>query len=103
MYLILLLCKDSVCEPNPCRNGGQCTQEGNDFDCQCPEGFSGRFCHVGKYCTLISVSLFSKTNVCAQNPVVFYVSLTLTHFIVLSLQFQDVFLKIIKKDGLHLF
>uniref|UniRef100_A0A3B3VBJ5 trypsin n=1 Tax=Poecilia latipinna TaxID=48699 RepID=A0A3B3VBJ5_9TELE len=37
----------SVCEPNPCRNGGQCVQEGNDFDCQCPEGFSGRFCHVG--------------------------------------------------------
>ncbi|KAM4729518.1 hyaluronan-binding protein 2-like [Anableps anableps] len=37
----------SICEPNPCRNGGQCVQEGNDFDCQCPEGFHGRFCHVG--------------------------------------------------------
>ncbi|XP_054886248.1 hyaluronan-binding protein 2 [Poeciliopsis prolifica] len=37
----------SVCQPNPCRNGGQCVQEGNDFDCQCPEGFRGRFCHVG--------------------------------------------------------
>ncbi|KAM9727597.1 hyaluronan-binding protein 2 [Menidia menidia] len=37
----------AVCEPNPCKNGGQCIQDGNDFDCQCPEGFSGRFCHVG--------------------------------------------------------
>ncbi|XP_014324656.1 hyaluronan-binding protein 2 [Xiphophorus maculatus] len=37
----------SVCVPNPCRNGGQCIREGNDFECQCREGFSGRFCHVG--------------------------------------------------------
>ncbi|KAM7385866.1 hypothetical protein PAMP_001917 [Pampus punctatissimus] len=37
----------AMCEPNPCRNGGQCIQDGNDFDCQCPVGFSGRFCHVG--------------------------------------------------------
>ncbi|XP_017279721.1 hyaluronan-binding protein 2 [Kryptolebias marmoratus] len=37
----------AVCEPNPCQNGGQCIQEGNNFDCQCPEGFRGRFCHVG--------------------------------------------------------
>ncbi|KAK5908206.1 hypothetical protein CgunFtcFv8_016283 [Champsocephalus gunnari] len=37
----------SLCEPNPCRNGGKCVNEGNDFDCQCPAGFRGRFCHVG--------------------------------------------------------
>ncbi|KAM3606205.1 uncharacterized protein V6R79_012510 [Siganus canaliculatus] len=37
----------AVCEPNPCRNGGICISEGNDFDCQCPLGFRGRFCHVG--------------------------------------------------------
>uniref|UniRef100_A0A3Q2PKW4 trypsin n=1 Tax=Fundulus heteroclitus TaxID=8078 RepID=A0A3Q2PKW4_FUNHE len=37
----------TVCQPNPCRNGGQCIPDGNDFDCQCPEGFRGRFCHVG--------------------------------------------------------
>ncbi|XP_071337154.1 hyaluronan-binding protein 2-like [Trachinotus anak] len=35
------------CEPNPCRNGGQCIRDGNDFDCQCPLGYRGRFCHVG--------------------------------------------------------
>ncbi|XP_028459849.1 hyaluronan-binding protein 2 [Perca flavescens] len=37
----------SVCQPNPCRNGGQCVKDGNNFDCQCPLGFRGRFCHVG--------------------------------------------------------
>ncbi|XP_059179764.1 hyaluronan-binding protein 2-like [Centropristis striata] len=37
----------SLCEPNPCRNGGQCVKDGDDFDCECPEGFRGRFCHVG--------------------------------------------------------
>ncbi|XP_068183573.1 hyaluronan-binding protein 2-like [Antennarius striatus] len=37
----------SVCEPNPCVNGGECIRDGNDFDCRCPEGFTGRFCHVG--------------------------------------------------------
>ncbi|XP_018535715.1 hyaluronan-binding protein 2 [Lates calcarifer] len=36
-----------VCEPNPCRNGGQCIKDGKDFDCQCPPGYRGRFCHVG--------------------------------------------------------
>ncbi|KAM4591479.1 hyaluronan-binding protein 2 [Odontesthes bonariensis] len=37
----------SLCERNPCKNGGQCIRDGNDFDCQCPKGFRGRFCRVG--------------------------------------------------------
>uniref|UniRef100_A0A8C4NXA2 trypsin n=1 Tax=Dicentrarchus labrax TaxID=13489 RepID=A0A8C4NXA2_DICLA len=37
----------SLCEPNPCRNGGTCIRDANDFDCQCPPGYRGRFCHVG--------------------------------------------------------
>ncbi|XP_070697711.1 hyaluronan-binding protein 2-like [Pempheris klunzingeri] len=37
----------SLCEPNPCRNGGKCIKDGNDFDCECPLGYRGRFCHVG--------------------------------------------------------
>ncbi|XP_013870623.1 hyaluronan-binding protein 2 isoform X2 [Austrofundulus limnaeus] len=37
----------SVCDPNPCKNGGRCIRDGNDFDCECPAGFRGRFCRVG--------------------------------------------------------
>ncbi|KAK7925460.1 hypothetical protein WMY93_007770 [Mugilogobius chulae] len=37
----------SACDPNPCHNGGSCVREGNDFDCACPKGFSGRYCQVG--------------------------------------------------------
>lgn len=42
-------CEVSVCEPNPCSNGGKCIKDGNNFDCVCTEGFSGRFCKVGNY------------------------------------------------------
>uniref|UniRef100_A0AAY5KHL2 trypsin n=1 Tax=Esox lucius TaxID=8010 RepID=A0AAY5KHL2_ESOLU len=39
--------KTAVCEPNPCKNGGKCTKDGMNFECLCPKGFSGQFCHVG--------------------------------------------------------
>lgn len=50
----VLICFSStvaVCRANPCRNGGTCVSEENDFECQCPPGYRGRFCHVGKYYT----------------------------------------------------
>ncbi|KAE8280411.1 Hyaluronan-binding protein 2 [Larimichthys crocea] len=37
----------SVCEPNPCKNGGKCIKNGNDFDCVCPSEYRGHFCQVG--------------------------------------------------------
>ncbi|XP_029962781.1 hyaluronan-binding protein 2 [Salarias fasciatus] len=37
----------STCQPSPCKNGGICVKDGNDFNCVCPEGYRGRFCHVG--------------------------------------------------------
>ncbi|XP_017581264.1 hyaluronan-binding protein 2-like [Pygocentrus nattereri] len=41
-------CKSiAPCESNPCLNGGSCVKDGQDFDCVCKEGFTGRFCHVG--------------------------------------------------------
>ncbi|XP_053357369.1 hyaluronan-binding protein 2-like [Clarias gariepinus] len=35
------------CERNPCLNGGTCKIDGQDFDCICTTGFSGKFCQVG--------------------------------------------------------
>ncbi|XP_046886233.1 hyaluronan-binding protein 2-like [Hypomesus transpacificus] len=37
----------ATCNPSPCKNGGTCIKDNLDFDCTCPTGFSGRFCHVG--------------------------------------------------------
>ena len=60
-YCLLFFSKVSLCEPNPCKNGGECIKDGNDFDCLCPVGFRGRFCHVGKYTLLF---YFSQSNTC---------------------------------------
>ena len=42
-------CSEDIdgCEPNPCQNGGNCTNFlfGN-FECDCPEGYSGDTCSV---------------------------------------------------------
>ncbi|KAI5611669.1 hyaluronan-binding protein 2 precursor [Silurus asotus] len=39
--------KIAPCELNPCVNGGTCEKDGQDFDCICKTGFSGKFCQVG--------------------------------------------------------
>ncbi|XP_036402545.1 hyaluronan-binding protein 2-like [Megalops cyprinoides] len=37
----------SMCQPNPCKNGGSCKSKDTEFKCDCPDGFSGKFCQVG--------------------------------------------------------
>ncbi|XP_026794962.3 hyaluronan-binding protein 2 [Pangasianodon hypophthalmus] len=39
--------KIAPCKWNPCLNGGTCVKDGQDFDCLCTAGFSGKFCQVG--------------------------------------------------------
>ena len=46
-YLFLLDIDD--CSPNPCDNGGTCTDLVNDFKCKCKKGFSGKTCDKRKY------------------------------------------------------
>ncbi|KAJ4941223.1 hypothetical protein JOQ06_027510 [Pogonophryne albipinna] len=36
----------SVCEPNPCQNGGSCRKGNRRLRCFCPDGFTGRFCEI---------------------------------------------------------
>lgn len=43
------------CDPQPCLNGGLCTDLVNDFKCTCPDGF------FGKQCT-------SRFDYCSSNP-----------------------------------
>lgn len=37
----------AVCNPNPCKNGGTCVRDGNNFECQCSPGYTGNFCQIG--------------------------------------------------------
>ncbi|XP_071121011.1 neurocan core protein-like [Mytilus edulis] len=33
------------CRRSPCKNNGVCTENGNDYKCDCPKGFSASDCH----------------------------------------------------------
>ena len=37
------------CLPNPCLNGGNCTDLANMFWCDCPPGIGGRKCEYSKF------------------------------------------------------
>ena len=37
------------CEATPCKNGGICQDEVNDFSCTCAVGFTGKDCSIGKF------------------------------------------------------
>lgn len=37
---------NNPCEPNPCRNGGMCSEDPGGFVCHCPDGFAGLRCHI---------------------------------------------------------
>ena len=36
------------CSPNPCKNGGSCTDLVNGFSCSCVAGYTGEDCSNGK-------------------------------------------------------
>ena len=36
------------CSPNPCKNGGRCTDLVNGFSCSCVAGYNGDDCGNGK-------------------------------------------------------
>ncbi|XP_028301371.1 protein crumbs homolog 1 isoform X2 [Gouania willdenowi] len=47
----------SVCEPNPCQNGGECQDHFNNYNCSCASGWGGTHCDF-------------YTNTCASDPCV---------------------------------
>ena len=36
------------CQPNPCLNGGTCTDDLNDYKCNCTEEWEGKNCDTSK-------------------------------------------------------
>lgn len=54
-HSILLCSLELMCVPDPCENGGTCTEDfpNSDFDCACPTGFAGAKCQTGKLPSLM--------------------------------------------------
>lgn len=49
IFTLYLFFKDiDDCLPNPCINGGECTNTMGSFTCQCESGLTGKFCEQGK-------------------------------------------------------
>ncbi len=47
----------SPCNPNPCLNGGTCTDDGTNFTCACGTRFGGATCQTPLACDSLSVPL----------------------------------------------
>lgn len=48
LYFLSAPVPASPCQPNPCNNGGACVKGTRRFHCTCRNGYSGKFCEVGK-------------------------------------------------------
>ena len=48
VYVLCFVVAVNECSPNPCKNGGSCTDLVNGFSCSCVAGYNGDDCSSGK-------------------------------------------------------
>ena len=46
---LITLADINDCSPNPCQNGGICTDEVNNYKCSCVAGYTGYNCSIGTF------------------------------------------------------
>src|SRR5664279_4474361 len=60
--MALFVAELNPCLPNPCENDGVCQKKSSTaFTCQCAPGWTGDFCHTGKYRFKVNDLLVSLT------------------------------------------
>ena len=47
-FLFAYTLEPDKCRPNPCHNGGSCTELLFDYECTCPHGYHGKHCEGTK-------------------------------------------------------
>ena len=47
---ITATCIDDPCDPNPCQNGGTCSNDNGNAKCECPDGYTGDNCENKEEC-----------------------------------------------------
>ena len=81
---------ENDCHDDPCMNGATCRDDLGYFRCNCPEGFIGNRCELGKYCFLFhNISVVIYVSLIWISP---YPSFYKLHFLISTLQYSCVLL-----------
>lgn len=60
---LFFLLEEDKCHPNPCKNGGVCTEANGQYVCTCAEGFKGINCQgLILFCSYIMRTARSEIN-----------------------------------------
>jgi len=57
-----------ICSPNPCDNGGVCSNDNNIFKCTCQPGWLGTFCHQAALTAAPTGPTTTVNTLCDHNP-----------------------------------
>ena len=84
-----------LCEPNPCLNGGVCSQISNvQFICNCVNGFTGTTCQTSKYTPVmysLTVFIVSMASLVQHGKPVIFTSSAVMMLILIHIWLYDSF------------
>lgn len=63
----MAFCLALPCNPSPCQNNGRCVIDEGDFDCICPDGYSGQYCQVGECIITETMHFLHWMNLCIKD------------------------------------
>ena len=61
-YIYIITVDMNDCSPNPCQNGGTCTDKVAGFNCECTAGYNGDNCKNSKF-TYKGIIIFNELKI----------------------------------------